>query len=82
MNKVETAVRVRHLPTGLMVKCSRERSQSANKVCALRGPPDDMHVAAIIMSGFVRAGQAWSAVMPHHISVSLTVAELQDCSSA
>ena len=34
MNKVETAVRVRHLPTGVMVKCSRERSQAANKVRA------------------------------------------------
>ena len=34
MNKVETAVRVRHLPTGVMVKCSRERSQAANKVPA------------------------------------------------
>ena len=35
VNKVETAVRVRHLPSSLVVKSSRERTQVANKKIAL-----------------------------------------------
>lgn len=35
VNKVETAVRVRHLPTGMVVRCETERSQYRNKELAL-----------------------------------------------
>eukprot|EP00633_Aureoumbra_lagunensis_P004198 CAMPEP_0197309328 /NCGR_PEP_ID=MMETSP0891-20130614/7895_1 /TAXON_ID=44058 ORGANISM="Aureoumbra lagunensis, Strain CCMP1510" /NCGR_SAMPLE_ID=MMETSP0891 /ASSEMBLY_ACC=CAM_ASM_000534 /LENGTH=389 /DNA_ID=CAMNT_0042794319 /DNA_START=15 /DNA_END=1185 /DNA_ORIENTATION=+ len=35
VNKVETAVRITHNPTGLTVRCEKERSQSANKKIAL-----------------------------------------------
>ena len=35
VNKVATAVRVRHLPTGLVVECTNERSQAQNKQQAL-----------------------------------------------
>ena len=34
VNKVETTVRATHIPTGLSVKCSDERSQSQNKSLA------------------------------------------------
>lgn len=35
VNKVESAVRVRHLPSGLFVRCETERSQYRNKQTAL-----------------------------------------------
>jgi peptide chain release factor 2 len=35
VNQVETAVRVKHIPTNIVITCSKERSQPRNKEIAL-----------------------------------------------
>jgi peptide chain release factor 2 len=46
VNKVETAVRIRHLPSGLLIRCSTERSQMLNRAEALKRLKEKLSVIA------------------------------------
>jgi peptide chain release factor 1 len=54
-NKVDTAVQVRHLPTGMLIRCETERSQFQNRELALN----------VLRSKLHSAGQE-----QHHLSIN------------
>ncbi len=43
VNKVESGVRIRHIPIGITVECTEERSQYMNKQKAFRRLQEIMH---------------------------------------
>lgn len=45
-NKTETAVQIRHKPSGLMVRCDQERSQQQNRVTAMANLAAKLHASA------------------------------------
>jgi protein subunit release factor B len=55
VNKVSTCVVLRHLPSGVMVKCQRERSQALNRFHARRELLDKLEARA---RGVVQAAAA------------------------
>lgn len=55
VNKVSTCVHLRHLPTGLTVRCQSERSQARNRFLARRRLADKLEE---LRTGLVRARQA------------------------
>ena len=57
VNKVETAVRVRHIPSGFVVRCQAERSQATNKQKAI-----NMIRAKLLVAARAAAAQRASAV--------------------
>jgi peptide chain release factor 2 len=77
VNKTQSGVRVRHLPTGLMVACTEQRNQGANKKRALKilqaklyALEDDKRSAAA-QSGYQNKSNMGFGANDRHISVTL-----------
>ncbi|MCX5697705.1 MAG: peptide chain release factor-like protein [Candidatus Omnitrophica bacterium] len=55
VNKTSTCVYLKHLPTGIEVKCQRERSQAANRILARKILSEKVH--ALISSRLLEEKQ-------------------------
>lgn len=77
VNKTQSGVRVRHLPTGLMVECTEQRNQGANKKRALKilaakiaTQEEEKRAAAALTSYQTKSTMGFGA-NDRHISVTL-----------
>lgn len=77
VNKTQSGVRVRHLPSGVMVECTEQRNQGANKKRALKilasklATLEDEKRAATALSNYQHKSTMGFGANDRHVSVTL-----------
>ena len=77
VNKTQSGVRVRHLPTGVMVECTEQRNQGANKKRALKilasklATLEDEKRAKVALDNYQHKSTMGFGANDRHVSVTL-----------